>query len=80
MLCSAQIEVDRGTTEVTSWPCPTPVQGTDALQFTPDLSPDTPLRVWVGDVFRSVGLQYVEQQEASGVQLNRYTLVRLERG
>jgi hypothetical protein len=43
-----QVEADQGRTAVTTWPCePEAVHGSDASQFTPGLTRDDVLQVWV---------------------------------
>eukprot|EP00775_Hariotina_reticulata_P003236 gene3236-3513_t len=67
-------EVDQGRAEISSWPCPQPITGSDASQFRPGLTVDDKLRVFVGDIFQSRDLVVHSQTELHDVKLLRFWL------
>ena len=71
----SQVEVDKGFTNITSWPCPVNVSGSDAIQFKPGLTMSDKLRVWVPDIFRGTGLTAREEMDLYGVHLLRFAMV-----
>jgi hypothetical protein len=67
-----QIEADKNVTNITSWPCPEAVSGTDAAQFPPGLTAGSTARVWIGDAFRSALLHEQGPVGLHGVELLRF--------
>lgn len=71
------MEADQGRTTVTSWPCdPEVVHGSDASQFQPGLTADSPVEVWISDLFQAKRLVVNSSVDLEGVKLLRYWLVR----
>eukprot|EP00879_Flechtneria_rotunda_P028466 GHRR01030582.1.p1 GENE.GHRR01030582.1~~GHRR01030582.1.p1 ORF type:complete len:491 (+),score=126.44 GHRR01030582.1:556-2028(+) len=68
------IEADHGRTAVTSWPCPEPVRGSDAMQFRPGLTEKDRLTVFIGDIFQAADLIVNSTVDLHGVKLLRYWL------
>eukprot|EP00878_Enallax_costatus_P020433 GHUV01021604.1.p1 GENE.GHUV01021604.1~~GHUV01021604.1.p1 ORF type:complete len:442 (+),score=77.42 GHUV01021604.1:509-1834(+) len=68
------VEVDHGYSQITSWPCPETVRGTDATQFRPGLTENDKLTIYVGDLLQTRDLVVNRTVELLGIKLLRYWL------